>query len=296
MALQEGYGDLIFGGPSRQALNLFDLGSLLSRSRTANEAVIRGSCASTYLGRGTALARILGRYKMLVDTGDFGLSSHLMLEGYWEMWVTEAICAKVTKGMVVADIGANLGYFSLLMADLVGPSGFVHAFEPNPMMAWRLRKSMEMNGFCDRSSVHDRALAARADDVVQLVVPAGEPKNAHLSAAADIGTATAVSVATRRLDSSPDWSAIEFAKIDVEGAEELVWAGAKGLLDKGKLRNVVLEFAADRYADPGTFIDALVAPGFTLKWIDPQSGIRPLSRDDLLARDGSEDVMLVLDR
>lgn len=287
---------MILDGPSRHSLHLFDPGSLLSKSRSANEAAIRGSCANAYLGGGTALARVLGRYKMLVDTDDFGLSSHLLLDGYWEMWVTEAICAKITKGMVVADIGANLGYFSLLMADLVGPDGFVHAFEPNPTMAWRLRKSMEINGFCDRSSINEVALSESEEDVVQLVIPAGEPKNAHLSATADVGTATAVSVATRRLDGTPDWSGIEFAKIDVEGAEELVWAGAKGLLDDGKLRSVVLEFAADRYADPGAFIDALTAPGFALQWIDPHSGVRPLSRDDLLARNGSEDVMLVLER
>lgn len=287
---------MILDGPSRQALPVFDPASLLTKPRSANEAVIRGSCATAYLGQGTALARILGRYKMLVDTNDFGLSSHLMLDGYWEMWVTEAICAKVHKGMVVADIGANLGYFTLLLADLVGREGFVHAFEPNPLIAWRLRKSMEMNGFSARTAVHEVALSASEEEFVQLVVPAGEPKNAHLSAATDLGSATAVNVATRRLDSGPDWNAIEFSKIDVEGAEELVWAGARGLLDGGTLRTVVLEFAADRYSDPGAFVDALVAPGFTLQWIDPHSGILPLTREDLLARDGSKDVMLVLER
>lgn len=287
---------MILDGLSRHALHLFDLACLLTKPRSANEAMIRRCCATAYLGEGTALARVLGRYKVLVDTNDFGVSPHLMLDGYWEMWVTEAICSRVREGMVVADIGANLGYFTLLMADLVGPGGFVHAFEPNPLMAWRLRKTMEMNGFYARSAVNEVALSASNDEAVQLVVPAGEPKNAHLSASADLGSATAVNVATRRLDSHPDWSRIEFAKIDVEGAEELVWAGAKGLLEGGTLRGIVLEFAADRYSDPGSFVDSLLAAGFALQWIDPRSGIRPLTRNDLLTRNGSEDVMLLLER
>jgi hypothetical protein len=43
---------------------------------------------------------------MYVDSQDFGLSPHLMLDGYWEMWVTEALVSLVRPGMVVADIGA----------------------------------------------------------------------------------------------------------------------------------------------------------------------------------------------
>lgn len=288
---------MIFGSSAQtQALEVFDLAMLLREPRTANDARIRASCHSAYLGRQSALARVLGRYKMVVDTDDFGLSSHLMLDGYWEMWVTEAICRRVWRGMVVADIGANLGYFTMLLADLVGPEGFVHAFEPNPTMAWRLRKSLEINGFFARSAIHELALSDSDDDHVQLVVPDGEPKNAHLSSSPDLGSATAVEVATRRLDAVPDWSAIEFAKIDIEGAEELAWAGAKGLLDSNTLRCVVLEFAADRYSDAGAFVDALLAPGFKLKWIDPFSGIQPLTRRELLERDSGMDVMLLLER
>lgn len=282
---------------SKQAsLELFDLGALLNRPRHENEATIRRLCQVAYLGDETVLGRALGRYKIYLDTSDEGLSPHLMLDGYWEMWVTEAICARLGSGMIAADIGANLGYYSLLMADLVGSLGKVHSFEPNPRMARHLERSLSINGFGERAKVHPVALGATDGEGVLFVVPPGEPKNAHLLRFAGSMQPGSTLMQTVRLDGDPDWANIQFAKIDVEGAEELVWAGSKGLLDNGTLRTVVLEFTSGRYRDPGAFIDQLLEPGFNLSWIDPVQGITALKRDDLLGMDSCTDVMLLLER
>lgn len=125
----------------------YDIWRLLSVPRHEAEAEVRAACRTVYLGDNEALTRILGRYKMYVDTRDIGISSHLMMEGYWEMWVTEAMMRLLRRGAVVADVGANLGYFTLLMADLTGAEGHVLSFEPNPELAQRVRKSIEINGF-----------------------------------------------------------------------------------------------------------------------------------------------------
>lgn len=275
---------------------LFDLGALEARPRVENEAIIRGLCNVAYLGDETALARVLGRYKMFVDTHDVGLSSHVMLDGYWEMWVTEAISQRITPGMVVADIGANLGYFTLLMADLVGPEGVVHAFEPNPRMVERLRKTLDVNGFGHRSQIHEVVLGATDGEPVAFFVPEYEPKNAHMTAFDGELPEGATMLRTSRLDGNPDWSAIEFAKIDVEGAEEYLWAGARGLLDGPNLRTVVLEFTPGRYQDPGAFVDKLLEPGFSLNYIDPSEGVQTITREDLISGNPSEDIMLLLER
>jgi FkbM family methyltransferase len=275
---------------------IFDLSALLSRPRSENESFIRGLCNVAYLGEATALCRVLGRYKMFVDTHDVGLSSHVMLDGYWEMWVTETIANRVKPGMVVADIGANLGYFTLLMADLVGPNGHVHAFEPNPRMVERLRKSLDVNGFGARSDIHDIALGATDGEPMAFVIPATEPKNAHMFPFSGELPEGGTLLHTSRLDSVSDWSAIEFAKIDVEGAEELVWSGAQGLLEGEKLRTIVLEFTPARYADPSAFLERVLAPGFSLSYIDPYLGVTPISREALLARNPVEDIMLLLER
>jgi hypothetical protein len=71
----------------------------------------------------TILCRILGRYKIYVDSHDWGISPHLMLDGVWEIRTTEVVVDLLLPGMTAIDVGANLGYFTLLMAGLCGPSG-----------------------------------------------------------------------------------------------------------------------------------------------------------------------------
>ena len=162
---------------------LFQLGELGAQPRQHNEAVIRQLCANAYLGEGRSLCRVLGRYKMIVDPGDVGLSSHLLLDGYWEMWLTELLARIVRPGMVAADVGANLGDVTLRMADLVGPTGRVHAFEAKADLARRLEQSVAVNGFHDVVTVHAQALADAEADML-LLVPPGEPKNGYLLPAA----------------------------------------------------------------------------------------------------------------
>lgn len=276
-------------------LPVLDIRALKAETRLDSEAAIRALCHSAYLGDHTALCRVLGIYKMFVDTHDIGIAPHLMLEGYWEMWVTEAMIGLVREGMVVADVGANIGYFTLLMADLVGAKGRVHAFEPNPGLIDLLGRNLSVNGYWGRVSVHHMALGDRDGEDLALYVPPGEPKNGHL-VSSDMHGEHVVRVGCRRMDSILPWDALDLAKIDVEGAEQLVWAGMQGLLDNGRLKTVLIEFASGRYDDPQDFLKRLMAPGFTLGRIDVVHGVVPTTVEDVMSFDPLDDVMLVLQR
>lgn len=286
------------GGPTRpeRTSELFHVSRLRRDARVGNEAAIRSLCICAYLGEHITLCRMLGRYKIYVDTRDIGIAPHLMLDGYWEMWVTEVFVSLVDDGMVVADIGANLGYFTLLLADLVGPTGQVHAFEPNPRMTELLHRSLSVNGFSERVVIHQVALAAENGGMMALVVPSGDPKNAHIVPMSDPLPDGAVAVPVARLDARANWSKIEFAKVDVEGAEQLIWAGAQGLLDSGALKTVVLEFTAARYHDAAAFLRQLMTPGFSLAYVHYTLGIIDATPTEILARDPHVDIMLVLRR
>lgn len=280
-------------------IRLFHLDHLRSHPRQRNEAVIRQLCANAYLGEGRSLCRVLGRYKMIVDTSDVGLSSHLLLDGYWEMWLTELLADLVKPGMKVVDVGANLGYFSLLMADLVGPEGQVHAFEPNADLARRMTQSLAINGFENIATVHEQALSNTEADVL-LVVPTDEPKNAHLLPAdhpvsGDAATESRL-LRTRRLDSYSDLHDADIIKIDADTSEEAIWHGMSAILRKHRPLTIVLEFARVRYADPGAFIDQILSDGFTLSVITLEAGIQPISREAILSASPTDDVMLLLVR
>ncbi|WBO22737.1 FkbM family methyltransferase [Sphingomonas abietis] len=280
-------------------IRLFHLDHLRTQSRQRNEAVIRKLCANAYLGNSRSLCRVLGRYKMIVDTTDVGLSSHLLLDGYWEMWLTELLSNLVRPGMTVVDVGANLGYFTLLMADLVGPGGHVHAFEPNTDLARRMTQSLAINGFQNIATVHEQALADTETDVL-LVVPTDEPKNGHLLPAdhpvsADQMTESRL-MRTRRLDSYAELLDADLIKIDADTSELAIWNGMSGILQSGRPLTIVLEFARMRYADPGGFINQIVADGFTLAEITLEAGVQPTTRAAILAAPPTEDVMLLLVR
>ncbi|WP_267389668.1 FkbM family methyltransferase [Sphingomonas sp. GC_Shp_3] len=280
-------------------LRLFHLDHLKTQPRYRNEAVIRQLCANAYLGEGRSLCRVLGRYKMIVDTNDVGLSSHLLLDGYWEMWLTELLSEIVRPGMTVVDVGANLGYFTLLMADLVGPTGYVHAFEPNIDLARRMAQSLALNGFESIAMVHEQALSDAESDVL-LVVPTDEPKNGHLlpgdHPVSGDETVESRPMQTRRLDSYAALLNADIIKIDADTSELAIWHGMSGILDTRRPLTIVLEFARARYVDPGAFIDRIVADGFTLAEITLEAGIQPTTREAILTAPTTEDVMLLLVR
>ena len=273
---------------------IFDLGALRSGDRWRHEAVIRGLCQSAYLGDHQALCRVLGRYKMYVDTRDVGVASHLMLDGYWEMWNTEAIVELVQPGMTVLDIGAHCGYFTVLMADLVGPAGRVLAFEPNPPIATLLRRSVAINGYEPRTQVHQLALGD-AQGLATLMVPDGEPKNAHLvPGSAYLQGSLAVPV--ERADAIPGALDADFIKIDAEGAEEAIWRGLSGVLEQPRALTVLLEFTPGRYKDAGAFLDEILRHGFSLGVVDLAGGMQPRTRQEVLGASPVEDQMLLLVR
>ena len=273
---------------------IFDVSALRTGERWRHEAMIRGLCQSAYLGDGIALCRVLGRYKMYVDTSDVGVASHLMLDGYWEMWNTEAIVELVRPGMTALDIGAHCGYFAMLLGDLVGPGGRVIAFEPNPPIARLLRRSVAINGFDGRTTVHEIALGDQ-HAVATLMVPDNEPKNAHV-VTGDAHVEGALTVPVERADTIPGVLQADFIKIDAEGAEEAIWRGLSGVLASGRRLTILLEFTAARYADPGAFLDEILSHGFTLGVIDLAKGMMPCTRAQVLASSPVDDQMLLLVR
>ena len=139
------------------------------------EAAIRRRVQSVYLGDDVVLARILGRLKIYLNSKDRGFASHLMLDGYWEMWLTQYLARTVKPGMTVIDVGANFGYFTLLLADVVGANGKVVAVEPNCSATALLRETVLLNGFNDRVQIVPEALSATSGSGF-LFVPDGSPR------------------------------------------------------------------------------------------------------------------------
>jgi FkbM family methyltransferase len=196
--------------------------------------------------------------------------------------------------MHVADVGANVGYFSLLMADRVGSAGHVHAFEPNARLTGLLRRSAIVNGFRDRLTVHEVALGRTDGERLRLVMPDGEMGGGNVQPEA--ATSGGVLVDTRRMDGLPGMDRVSLVKIDAEGAEPAIWDGMAGMLAGDTLRTVLIEFTPGSYRDPGALLNRLMAPGFSLGIVDERDGVVPISRSAVLALPPLIGPMLVLRR
>jgi FkbM family methyltransferase len=262
--------------------------------RSTVEAAIRRRVQTAYLGDGLVLARILGRHKIFLRSADRGFACHVMLDGYWEMWLTQFLARRVTPGMTVVDVGANFGYFTLLLGDLVGAAGHVIAVEPNPEAASLLQESVLLNGHRTRTKVVPHALGASAGRG-WLYAPDGEPKNAALVGTEDLAGGRTVEVATLTLDEvALDYARVDLVKIDAEGGEEGIVAGMRQVIARDRPA-IVLEFNAARYADPRRFLDELLATYGTARELSLDGALLPLDTASVLDQTSLEDRTLLFE-
>jgi FkbM family methyltransferase len=156
---------------------------------------------------------------------NFSMRPHFLL-GVYERHVTRAIQANLARTQIGYDIGANVGYLSLVMSRAVGPAGHVHAFEPSPHPFRSLESNSRVNPKCTFAA-HQFAVADRvghqsfSDFDYDLVGRLGD----HSAVYSD---ARVINVQVETVDHLIAQGRIpppDLAKIDVEGAELAVLAG-----------------------------------------------------------------------
>lgn len=155
-----------------------------------------------------------------------GSSSAGMLLGTRELDLQSAFATFVAPGMTVYDVGANVGFYSVIAARLVGGTGAVHAFEPVEENARMIAHNARLNDF-ERISVH--RFAVGDTDGEALFVPSSNPSWGRLRAAGTPALARDEErVVVRSVDAliQGGLPAPHLVKVDVEGAEALVLEGA----------------------------------------------------------------------
>jgi FkbM family methyltransferase len=151
--------------------------------------------------------------------------------GDYETPVQETLKEHLRSGAVVADVGANVGFFTLIAARLVGPEGHVYAIEPVPTNARALRRNIERNGLPNCTVIE--AGAGRETGRAKLLL-ARHPGGATLSerdTPPDLSGELEIEMI--RLDDllqSTHGQRLAFVKIDVEGFEVEVLEGMSQIL------------------------------------------------------------------
>lgn len=258
--------------------------------KAALELHAKRSRFAAYLGDHLAVCRVLGNMKLFVDTRDHTLAPHLMTDGFWESWITLAMLRALRPGMVAVDVGANYGYYSILMGRCVGETGKVIAFEPNPHMAELARRSLWISGIRRIDELHREAAYSTTGDTVSFFVPQGRPMNARVTTTKP-SEGEMIEVPTVRLDDVlPE--KVDFIKIDAEGAEREIWRGMARTIKNNPQLQVFMEFNPQRtqHYDPREFLDQIRSDGFDLAIVAYDAARRTTDADRLI-ENGTEQIL-----
>jgi FkbM family methyltransferase len=157
----------------------------------------------------------------------------------------------VVKGSVVFDIGANVGFYALLSSVLVGREGRVYAFEPIPQNLSFLKNYLEINRISNvqviETAVAERSGTARFE----------ENANRSMSHISSDGGVEVKVVSLDELTSSGELTPSNYLKIDVEGAELTVLAGAKATIAKSPPTIMLATHARDIHRQCGDFLSSM---------------------------------------
>lgn len=202
----------------------------------------------------------LDEFRIWVRRADPQVGLSIARDGCYEPHLTRQLRALLEPGAVFVDVGANIGFFTLLAAARVGPAGRVHAFEAREDNLALLRRSLDENGFTN-VDVHRCAVSDRPGDLA-FFASGTWYSNGRIVGDDEAGSERLPRVPALPLDQAlADAPRVDVIKMDIEGAEARALAGMRGLLRRH--RPVLLtEFSPDLLrvssgVEPAAYLTAL---------------------------------------
>ena len=227
--------------------------TITTLSRQELEDASRQNVKSIYLGEHLLLCKMLTKYKMYVDARDVGVVPNLLMDGYWESWITKFVAMAVQPGNICIDAGANFGYYSLLMAELAGREGKVLAIEPNSSLCRLLRFTSHVNEYAFR--VIQKALSSEKGEIT-LSVPVDFWGGGTIRPEKVDDHITSERVQMISIDDLVEQEGlprVDFIKMDCEGVEPAILYGMEKTLERNPQLKMVMEYSPFMYRDPHGF-------------------------------------------
>ena len=193
---------------------------------------------------------VAGGFRMRVDTSE-AIGRVLAVTGSWEPHVTTAFRRLLSPGDVAIDVGANIGYHTLLAAKLVGPGGHVYAFEPAAGTFTALTANISLNHASNVTALCIAAGAASGEATLENRSWGGPlhsfiRRESESESSEPSSGGTSVQVEPVASFVQPEQlSRLRLVKIDVEGYEHEVLQGLQQLFDDGARPALIVEVHPD---------------------------------------------------
>jgi len=190
-----------------------------------------------------------------------------ILTGEFEPSTTKLIKNEVKEGMVVFDMGANIGLYSLLCSRLVGKSGYVYAFEPEPYLVDVINENIKLNQITN-VKVFPYAISNKIGNAKFGINKSQDGDNRLES---KIINDEIINVETITIDYFCEKYNLkpDFIKMDIQGSEPKAFEGMKNTIASNQNIKIITEFFPSAITDVGSstekFLDNLEKIGFTIK-------------------------------
>jgi len=214
------------------------------------------SSVPVYVGGERLLIRTEAGQLLMCNAQDLRLTPHLIDRRVWHPSLTAFYHRNIHAGMKYLEIGANIGYFTVLASTLVGTTGQVHAFEPEPTTFSLLKINCGLNHCGDLCELSPLAVS-------------------------DADGQTTLDKHYRDRD-----IVFDFVRIDAQGAEPMVFAGAEDFLDRCTHATTIFatEFKPQAIQslghDPKKLLDHLLQTGFFVWQLSEKGELRHLTRHE----------------
>ncbi len=212
-------------------------------------------------------------HKMYLGAKD---SMKLSVNGVYEKLETDWVEKTIQKGDIILDVGANIGYYTLTFAKLVGNTGKVFSFEPELLNFNLLQKNIDINNY--KNVVTENVALSNIVGTTKLYL-SNIQSGMHRIYPSQFCSDDFVEAKTTSLDEyfkdDELGDKISFIKIDVEGSELGVLKGMKNIFQRNKKLKILMEFVPscikESGAQPEELIKILQDQGFNFRHTDDDS-------------------------
>jgi FkbM family methyltransferase len=218
-------------------------------------------------------------FTIILDKADLSVSAPILASREWEPHLTGIFRRYLGPGMRVADVGANVGYYTLLAASIVGAGGEVLAFDPNSENARLILLGVAANGFAN-VRLYPLALSDVSGHAY-FSTHIGS-NGGFLDPNASLADGHGLIVPTTRLDELAP-GRLDFLKLDTEGSEYRILKGATAVIADSR-PTITTEFSCEMITRvsgiaPREYLEFFRRLGYSIHLIDKGSG-RLLPVDD----------------